>query len=178
MKKLSLIIFILIHEITIQKGINEELNINNIKPNNNDFYYSEKIKRATRKLDLENKKTIEKEDYKKAFMTTIEQSLNDFNFYLFKKPEKDNYMNNLMSHIYYNLVENEKDDIDINEAFKLYEPNKILKSAEEIMTKMGYPDLVEQITQEVIDEEQNNKGKNNKKITKNKTDKNNINNDL
>ena len=178
MKKLSLIIFILIHEITIQKGINEELNINNIKSNNNDNYYSEKIKRTTRKLGLENKKTIEKEDYKKAFMTTIEQSLNDFNFHLFKKPEKENYMNNLLSQIYNNLVENEKDDIDINEAFKLYEPNKILKSAEEIMTKMGYPDLVEQITKEVVGEEQDNKEKNNKKIKKNKKDKNDINSDL
>ena len=180
MKKISLIIFILFHEISIQKEINEESYLNDIKSNNNDYYYSEKIKKITHKLGLENKnkKMIDKDDYKKAFITTIEQSLNDFNFHLFKKPDKDNYIDNLFGQIFYNLVENEKDDIDINEAFKLYEPNRILKSAEEIMTKIGYPDLVEQITQEVLDEKQNNKKKINKKNKKNRKDLNDVNTDL
>ena len=127
---------------------------------------------------MDKKKLIEKYEYKNVFITTIDQSLRGLNFYLNKKNEKEKYMNNLLGQIFYKLVEKEKDDIEINEAIKIYEPNKILNAADEVMKKLGYGDLVEKITNEVINEEKDNKLKKNKKILKNKKHSDNINTDL
>ena len=132
----------------------EDSDLRNIdKDRYDEFYYSRKIRKTMNKLGLGHEKLIDKEDFKKVFMISTEQSLNDFNFYLYKKTEKENYIKNLFEQVYYKLFENEPDDIDINDALKKYDPNKILNAAEEIINQLGYPDLVKKITNEVIEED-------------------------
>ncbi len=179
MKILSLILFIIIYELSLENPLDDLRH-----KAYDDAYYSERIKKILRKSGLDKKKLIEKYEYKNVFITTIDQSLRGLNFYLNKKNEKEKYMNNLLGQIFYKLVEKEKDDIEINEAIKIYEPNKILNAADEVMKKLGYGDLVEKITNEVINEDNNkdnekdNKLKKNKKILKNKKHSDNINTDL
>ena len=104
-------------------------------------------------------------------MSSIDQSLKGLNFHIVKKFEKEKYMDNLLEQIFYKLSEKEKDDMDMKDALNLYEPNKILNAAEEIMEKLGYGDLIEKITKEVIKDdnvknsnEKDNKRNKNKKI--------------
>ena len=103
-----------------------------------DRYYSERIKRTINKSGLARKNMIDKEELRRAFTKTIEQTLLDFNFQLFRKDEKNNYMYNLLDQIFYKLVENEKDDIKLEDAYKLYDANKILKATEEVMKEIGH----------------------------------------
>ena len=180
MKKLSLLIFILIHELTLQNS-----NFEDKYHVYDDNYYSEKIKKILSKSGLDKKKLIEKDDYKNAFLSSIDQSLKGLNFHIVKKFEKEKYMDNLLEQIFYKLSEKEKDDMDMKDALNLYEPNKILNAAEEIMEKLGYGDLIEKITKEVIKDdnvknsnEKDNKRNKNKKITKNNKKEKNISTDL
>ena len=164
-KLLSLLLFILIQKLSLENFDYEER-----YHTYDDNYYSEKIKKILHKSGLDNKKTIEKDEYKNAFMISIDDSLKGFNFHIFKKQEKEKYMDNLLEQIFYKLSEKEKDDMDMNEAINLYEPNKILNAAEDILEKLGYGDLIDKITYEVIE------GDNNKKNEKdNKKDKDNKN---
>ena len=179
-KLLSLLIFILIHELTLQN-----LNFEDKYHVYDDNYYSEKIKKILSKSGLDKKKLIEKDDYKNAFLSSIDQSLKGLNFHIVKKFEKEKYMDNLLEQIFYKLSEKEKDDMDMKDALNLYEPNKILNAAEEIMEKLGYGDLIEKITKEVIKDdnvknsnEKDNKRNKNKKITKNNKKEKNMNTDL
>ena len=158
--KIFCLLYFLIHLVITKHEKKEDSDLRNIdKDRYDEFYYSRKIRKTMNKLGLGHEKLIDKEDFKKVFMVTTEQSLNDFNFYLYKKTEKENYMKNLLEQIYYKLYENEPDDIDLSDALKKFEPNKILNAAEEIMDKLGYPDLVEKITNEVIDEDNKKKNK-------------------
>ena len=185
-KLLSLLIFILIHELTLQNS-----NFEDKYHVYDDNYYSEKIKKILSKSGLDKKKLIEKDDYKNAFLSSIDQSLKGLNFHIVKKFEKEKYMDNLLEQIFYKLSEKEKDDMDMNEAINLYEPNKILNAAEDILEKLGYGDLIDKITYEVIEGDKNkknekdnkkdkdNKNKNiNKKISKNNKKEKKINADL
>ena len=179
-KLLSLLIFILIHELTLQNS-----NFEDKYHVYDDNYYSEKIKKILSKSGLDKKKLIEKDDYKNAFLSSIDQSLKGLNFHIVKKFEKEKYMDNLLEQIFYKLSEKEKDDMDMKDALNLYEPNKILNAAEEIMEKLGYGDLIEKITKEVIKDdnvknnnEKDNKRNKNKKITKNNKKEKNMNTDL
>ena len=161
--KIFCLLYFLINLVITKHEKKEDSDLRNIdKDRYDEFYYSRKIRKTMNKLGLGHEKLIDKEDFKKVFMVTTEQSLNDFNFYLYKKTEKENYMKNLLEQIYYKLYENESDDIDLSDALKKFEPNKILNAAEEIMDKLGYPDLVEKITNEVIEED--NKKKSNEDI--------------
>ena len=161
--KIFCLLYFLINLVITKHEKKEDSDLRNIdKDRYDEFYYSRKIRKTMNKLGLGHEKLIDKEDFKKVFMITTEQSLNDFNFYLYKKTEKENYMKNLLEQIYYKLYENESDDIDLSDALKKFEPNKILNAAEEIMDKLGYPDLVEKIANEVIDEDD--KKKNNEDI--------------
>ena len=180
-KLLSLLIFILIHELTLQNS-----NFEDKYHVYDDNYYSEKIKKILSKSGLDKKKLIEKDDYKNAFLSSIDQSLKGLNFHIVKKFEKEKYMDNLLEQIFYKLSEKEKDDMDMKDALNLYEPNKILNAAEEIMEKLGFGDLMEKITKEVIKDDNNvkdsnekdNKRNKNKKITKNNKKEKNMNTDL
>ena len=180
-KLLSLLIFILIHELTLQNS-----NFEDKYHVYDDNYYSEKIKKILSKSGLDKKKLIEKDDYKNAFLSSIDQSLKGLNFHIVKKFEKEKYMDNLLEQIFYKLSEKEKDDMDMKDALNLYEPNKILNAAEEIMEKLGFGDLMEKITKEVIKDDNNvkdsnekdNKRNKNKKITKNNKKEKNISTDL
>ena len=179
-KLLSLLIFILIHELTLQNS-----NFEDKYHVYDDNYYSEKIKKILSKSGLDKKKLIEKDDYKNAFLSSIDQSLKGLNFHIVKKFEKEKYMDNLLEQIFYKLSEKEKDDMDMKDALNLYEPNKILNAAEEIMEKLGYGDLIEKITKEVIKDdnvknsnEKDNKRNKNKKISKNSKKEKNMNTDL
>ena len=179
-KLLSLLIFILIHELTLQNSnFEEKYHVYD------DNYYSEKIKKILSKSGLDKKNIIEKDDYKNAFLSSIDQSFKGLNFHIVKKFEKEKYMDNLLEQIFYKLSEKEKDDMDMKDALNLYEPNKILNAAEEIMEKLGYGDLIEKITKEVIKDdnvknsnEKDNKRNKNKKITKNNKKEKNISTDL
>ena len=158
--KIFCLLYFLINLVITKHEKKEDSDLRNIdKDRYDEFYYSRKIRKTMNKLGLGHEKLIDKEDFKKVFMVTTEQSINDFNFYLYKKTEKENYMKNLLEQIYYKLYENEPDDIDLSDALKKFEPNKILNAAEEIMDKLGYPDLVEKITNEVIDEDNKKKNK-------------------
>ena len=158
--KIFCLLYFLINLVITKHEKKEDSDLRNIdKDRYDEFYYSRKIRKTMNKFGLGHEKLIDKEDFKKVFMVTTEQSLNDFNFYLYKKTEKENYMKNLLEQIYYKLYENESDDIDLSDALKKFEPNKILNAAEEIMDKLGYPDLVEKITNEVIDEDNKKKNK-------------------
>ena len=180
-KLLSLLIFILIHELTLQNS-----NFEDKYHVYDDNYYSEKIKKILSKSGLDKKKLIEKDDYKNAFLSSIDQSLKGLNFHIVKKFEKEKYMDNLLEQIFYKLSEKEKDDMDMKDALNLYEPNKILNAAEEIMEKLGYGDLIDKITKEVIKDDNNvndkkekdSKRNKNKKISKNNKKEKNMSTDL
>ena len=105
-------------------------------------------------------------------MISIDNSLKGLNFHIFKKSEKEKYMDNLLEQIFYKLSEKENDDIDMKEALNLYEPNKILKSAEDIMKQLGYGDLLDKITYEVIEGDINNNKKDKRENKDNNSNKN------
>ena len=165
MKTILLLFLILIHEITSINKLKQEFDSMRIRKGiDDDRYYSERIKRTINKSGLARKNMIDKEELRRAFTKTIEQTLLDFNFQLFRKDEKNNYMYNLLDQIFYKLVENEKDDIKLEDAYKLYDANKILKATEEVMKEIGHRDMIERITHDVInldedDDDNDNKGK-------------------
>ena len=105
-------------------------------------------------------------------VNSIDNSLKGLNFQIFKKFEKEKYMDNLLEQIFYKLSEKENDDIDMKEALNLYEPNKILKSAEDIMKQLGYGDLLDKITYEVIEGDINNNKKDKRENKDNNSNKN------
>ena len=154
MKFFPLISYILIHLIITKKNQQDDSSLKRKEKDKYDeLYYSRKMKRVIDKLGFSKNKLIDKEDFKKVFMNTIEKNLEDFNFHLPRKYQKEDNMNNLLNQIYYKLVEKEKDELILEDAIKKYDPNKILKATDDIMSQLGYPNLVEEITNEVLDEE-------------------------
>ena len=129
--------------------------------NNENKKYSNAIKETLNKLGFNNKKLIDKEDFKFVFINTLEQNLKEFNLDFLEKIEKEDYIKNLLSQIYDKLVEKEKDELILEDALKLYEPNKILKATEEIMNNIGYTNLIEDITNKVLEDEKTDKKENN-----------------
>ena len=154
MKFFPLILYILIHLIISKKNQQDDSSLKRKEKDKYDeLYYSRKMKRVIDKLGFSKNKLIDKEDFKKVFMNTIEKNLEDFNFHLLRKYHKEDNINNLLNQIYYKLVEKEKDELILEDAIKKYDPNKILKATDDIMNQLGYPNLVEEITNEVLDEE-------------------------
>ena len=154
MKFFPLILYILIHLIITKKNQQDDSSLKRKEKDKYDeLYYSRKMKRVIDKLGFSKNKLIDKEDFKKVFMNTIEKNLEDFNFHLLRKYHKEDNINNLLNQIYYKLVEKEKDELILEDAIKKYDPNKILKATDDIMSQLGYPNLVEEITNEVLDEE-------------------------
>ena len=169
MKFFPLILYILICIINSNKSNKEDLDLKSRDKNKYDeFYYSRKMKKEINKLGFSKNKLIDKEDFKKVFINSMEKSLEDFNYYSPKINGKEDNMNNLLNQIYYKLFEKEKDEINMEKALKKCDPNKILNAAEDVMTKLGYPNLVEEITNEVLEEDnKNNIQKNNKEYNNN-----------
>ena len=164
MKFFPLILYILICIINSNKSNKEDSDLKSRDKNKYDeFYYSRKMKKEINKLGFSKNKLIDKEDFKKVFINSMEKSLEDFNYYSHKIKEKEDNMNNLLNQVYYKLFEKEKDEINMEKALKKCDPNKILNAAEDLMTKLGYPNLVEEITNEVLEEDnKDNIKKNNK----------------
>jgi len=165
MKFFPLILYILIHLIITKKNQQDDSSLKRKEKDKYDeLYYSRKMKRVIDKLGFSKNKVIDKEDFKKVFMNTIEKNLEDFNFHLPRKYQKEDNINNLLNQIYYKLVEKEIDELILEDAIKKYDPNRILKATDDIMSQLGYPNLVEEITNEVLEEENkdnNNNDKNN-----------------
>ena len=165
MKFFPLILYILIHLIITKKNQQDDSSLKRKEKDKYDeLYYSRKMKRVIDKLGFSKNKLIDKEDFKKVFMNTIEKNLEDFNFHLPRKYQKEDNINNLLNQIYYKLVEKEIDELILEDAIKKYDPNRILKATDDIMSQLGYPNLVEEITNEVLEEENkdnNNNDKNN-----------------
>ena len=154
MKFFPLILYILIHLIITKKNQQDDSSLKRKEKDKYDeLYYSRKMKRVIDKLGFSKNKLIDKEDFKKVFMNTIEKNLEDFNFHLLRKYQKEDNINNLLNQIYYKLVEKEKDELILEDAIKKYDPNKILKATDDIMSQLGYPNLVEEITNEVLEED-------------------------
>ena len=164
MKFFPLILYILICIINSNNSNKEDLDFKSREKNKYDeLYYSRKMKKEINKLGFNKNKLIDKEDFKKVFINSMEKSLEDFNYYSHKIKEKEDNMNNLLNQVYYKLFEKEKDELNMEKALKKCDPNKILNAAEDIMTKLGYPNLVEEITNEVLEEDnKDNIKKNNK----------------
>ena len=169
MRLISLIFLILLFSKIETEA--ENISKNEYKQRYDDDHYSKKIKRSINKLGFSKNKLIDKEEYKNVYLDAFYMNLLEFKFQLYKKDNEGNNMKNLLTHAFYDLVKKEKDDMDVNDAMNLYEPNKILNSVENVLTKLGYPDLVEKVTNEVLEEE--NKDKDSKEQNKNeKTEKN------
>ena len=134
-----------------------------------DRYYSDKIKKFIYKYGFGKQPSIDKDDYKKAFMMAFRQNFDDFtNEKMSRRDYDSEYMKNFVEQIYYKLMEGVDDEIPMDEAIGLYEPTKILNATNKVLTKMGYPNLLEEITKEVIEADKPKKDKKKKKIKRKK----------
>ena len=138
-------------------------------PGRDDRYYSDRIKKFINKYGFGKQPSIDKDDYKKAFMMALRQNFDDFTNERNSRRDYDSgYMENFVEQIYYKLMEGVDDEIPMDQAIGLYEPSKILNAANELLTKLGQPNLVEEITKEVLDSEKPKKEKKKKKDKKKK----------
>ena len=139
-----------------------------------DRYYQERIRKFINKYGYGKQPSIDKDDYKKAFMMAFRQNFDDFtNERNIRRDYDSEYTKNLVEQIYYKLMEGVDDEIPMDQAIGLYEPTKILNAANEVLTKLGQPNLVEEITREVIDADnpkKDKKKKNKKKKKKEEVD--------
>ena len=139
-----------------------------------DRYYQERIRKFINKYGYGKQPSIDKDDYKKAFMMAFRQNFDDFtNERNIRRDYDSEYTKNFVEQIYYKLMEGVDDEIPMDQAIGLYEPTKILNAANEVLTKLGQPNLVEEITREVIDADnpkKDKKKKNKKKKKKEEVD--------
>ena len=134
-----------------------------------DYYYSKRITKFIHKYGFGKQPSIDKDDYKKAFMMAFRQNFDDFTSETMSRRDYDSeYMKNFIEQIYYKLMEGVDDEIPMDQAIGLYEPTKILNAANEVLTKLGQPNLVEEITREVVEPKKEKKKK--KKDKKKKID--------
>ena len=132
-----------------------------------DRYYSDKIKKFIHKYGFGKQPSIDKDDYKRAFMMAFRQNFDDYTNEKNSRRDFDSeYMKNFIEQIYYKLMEGVDDEIPMDEAIGLYEPTKILNAANEVLTKLGQPNLVEEITREVVEGDKPKKDKKKKKDKK------------
>ena len=135
-----------------------------------DRYYAERIRKFINKFGFGKQPSIDKDDYKKAFMRAFRQNFDDFTSERNSRRDYDSeYMKNFVEQIYYKLMEGVDDEIPMEQAIGLYEPTKILNAANEVLTKLGQPNLVEEITREVLEADNTKKEK--KKKSKKKKNK-------
>ena len=138
-----------------------------------DRYYQDRIRKFINKYGSYKQPSIDKDDYKKAFMMAFRQNFDDFTNEMNSRRDYDSeYMKNFVEQIYYKLMEGVDDEIPMEQAIGLYEPTKILDAANEVLTKLGQPNLVEEITREVVeaDNPKKEKKKKNKKKKKKEED--------
>ena len=119
-----------------------------------EYIYSQRIQKFINKQGYYKKKSIDKEGYQKAFFSAFKQNLNDYRA-LNRGKEKDDkfYTENLLLQVYNELMQGQGDEIPMNDAFELYDSNKILEAADKYITSLGYPDLVRDITREVLEDD-------------------------
>ena len=135
-----------------------------------DRYYQDRIRKFINKYGNGKQPSIDKDDYKKAFMMAFRQNFDDFtNEKNIRRDYDSEYTKNFVEQIYYKLMEGVDDEIPMDQAIGLYEPSKILNAANEVLTKLGQPNLVEEITREVL--EADNPKKEKKKKSKKKKKK-------
>ena len=129
-----------------------------------DRYYSDRIKKFINKYGFGKQPSIDKDDYKKAFMMAFRQNFDDFTNERNSRRDYDSeYMKNFIEQIYYKLMEGVDDEIPMEEAIGLYEPSKILNATNEVLIKLGQPNLLEEVTNEVLEKENPKKDKKKKK---------------
>ena len=108
-----------------------------------DRYYQERIRKFINKYGYGKQPSIDKDDYKKAFMMAFRQNFDDFtNERNIRRDYDSEYTKNLVEQIYYKLMEGVDDEIPMDQAIGLYEPTKILNAANEVLNKLGQPNLV------------------------------------
>ena len=138
-------------------------------PGRDDRYYADRIKKFINKYGFGKQPSIDKDDYKKAFMMALRQNFDDFTNERNSRRDYDSeYMKNFCEQIFYKLMEGVDDEIPMDQAIGLYEPSKILNAANELLKTLGQPNLVEEITREVLDIENPKKEKKKKKDKKRK----------
>ena len=129
-----------------------------------DHYYQNKIKKLIHKYGYGKQPSIDRDDYKKAFMNSFRQNFDDFTSETNSRRDYDSeYMKNFMEQVFYKLMEGVDDEVPMDQALGLYEPTKILNAANEVVTKLGHPGLVEQIVNEVVSPKKDKKKKKSKK---------------
>ena len=102
-------------------------------------------------------------------MMALRQNFDDFTSETNSRRDFDSeYMNNFAEQIFYKLMDGVDDEIPMEEALGLYEPTKILNAADEVLKQLGYPNLVEEITREVVEPKKEKKKEKNKKKKKKK----------
>ncbi len=132
-----------------------------------DRYYSDRIKKFINKYGFGKQPSIDKDDYKKAFMMAFRQNFDDYTNEKNSRRDYDSeYTKNFVEQIYYKLMEGVDDEIPMEQAIGLYEPTKILNAANEVLTQLGQPNLLEEITNEVLESENPKKNKKKKKVKK------------
>ena len=117
-----------------------------------EYIYSQRIKKFINKQGYYKKKSVDKEAYQKAFFSAFKQNLDEYRV-LNKGKEKDDrfYTENLLLQVYNELMQGQGDEIKMNDALDLYDSNKILEATDKYITNLGYPDLVRDITREVLE---------------------------
>ena len=175
-----IISFLFTNIISKKRKIEDEYNDRDRYPDDNiperdmsrdDRYYQDKIKKFIYKYGFGKQPSIDKDDYKKAYMMAFRQNFDDYtNEKMSRRDYDSEYMKNFIEQIYYKLMEGVDDEIPMDEALGLYEPTKILNAANEVLTGLGYPNLVEQITNEVVEGDKKSKEKKKKKDKKKKRD--------
>ena len=129
-----------------------------------EYYYSNKIKKLINKYGFGKQPSIDRDDYKKAFMNSFRLNFDDFTSETNARRDYDrSYMENFIEQIFYKLMEGVDDEIPMDQALGLYEPSKILHAANEVVTKLGHPNLVEEIVNEVVNPKKDKKKKKSKK---------------
>ena len=129
-----------------------------------DYYYSNRIKKLMYKYGHGKHPSIDRDDYKKAFINSLRQNFDDYTSETNSRRDYDSsYMENFIEQIFYKLMEGVDDEIPMDQALGLYEPSKILHAANEVVTKLGHPNLVEEIVNEVVNPKKDKKKKKSKK---------------
>ena len=132
-----------------------------------DHYYSGRIRKFIYKYGFGKQPSIDRDDYKKAFMMAFRQNFDDFTSETMSRRDFDSeYMKNFIEQIFYKLMEGVDDEIPMDQAIGLYEPTKILNAANEVLTQLGQPNLVEEIVKEVVEPKKEKKKKKKEKKKK------------
>ena len=134
-----------------------------------DRYYQDRIRKFINKYGFGKQPSIDRDDYKKAFMMAFRQNFDDFTSERNSRRDYDSeFTKNFVEQIFYKLMEGVDDEIPMEQAIGLYEPTKILNATNEVLKQLGQPNLLEEITNEILEGEKPKKDKKKKKVKKKK----------